>query len=78
MSATERDQKTSRQTSGVRLNDPTHWATRTVHSFHHWRGETEVMTWCALTGNLADGARLTTDLVSCLGCGQASLLAVRE
>lgn len=32
--------------------------------------------WCGIEVDLADGARQTTDLVSCLQCGEASYQAV--
>lgn len=76
MIATERDQKTSQQTSGVMLK-PGHWASAPIHSFQRWTGETELLTWCGLTANTADQARLTREIINCVQCGQASLTAVR-
>ena len=76
MTATARDHETSRRASGVRVN-PTHWANAAVHAFHRWTGETELLTWCGLTVNLADGGAHTRDLITCLQCGQASLRAAR-
>lgn len=76
MIATERDQKTSRQTSGVMLK-PGHWSSAPIHSFKAWTGETECVTWCDLTANMADGARLTREIINCVQCAQASLNAVR-
>lgn len=77
MIATARDKKTSSQTSGVMLK-PGHWASAPIHSFHYWTGETEAMTYCGLTANMANGARLTREIVNCVQCGQASLNAIRE
>jgi hypothetical protein len=77
MIATARDHKTSQQTSGVILK-PGHWSSAPIHSFHHWTGETEVVTYCGLAANMADGARLTREIVNCVQCGQASLLAIRS
>ena len=73
MIATARDKKTSAQTSGVMLK-PGHWASAPIHSFRSWTGETELQTWCGLKANMADGARLTTEIVSCVQCAQASLV----
>ena len=71
-----RDWSTARTIAGVRLN-PTHWAGVTVHAFHVWTGEHVLLTWCGIEANLEDGARQTTDLISCLSCGQASWEALR-
>lgn len=76
MIATERDQKTSQQTSGVMLK-PGHQMSRWIHSFKHWTGETELVTWCGLTANTADQAHLTREIINCVQCGQASLMAIR-
>jgi len=74
--ATERDRQTVKAVCGVRTN-PGHWANTVVHSFRRWLDDHTVETWCDLTVDLADGARQTTDLISCLACGQGSWRAFR-
>ncbi|MCC7369676.1 MAG: hypothetical protein IT306_14700 [Chloroflexi bacterium] len=76
MSAYERDQKTSRTVSGVWVKAG-HWASSTVHAFRRWTGETELVTWCGISVNLADGGAHTRDHITCLQCPQASLQAFR-
>lgn len=76
MTASERNHQTSAKASGVRTPagdaDSQH-----VHAFHRWLGETIVETWCGIEVNLADGGAHTRDLITCLGCAQASLKAIR-
>lgn len=76
MTATARDRKTSSTVSGVRVKAD-HWASSTVHAFHRWTGEAALLTWCGIEVNLADGGAHTRDLITCLGCAQASLKAIR-
>lgn len=76
VSAYARDQETRRKAAGVRVN-PTHWASASVHAHRTWTGQTTMQTWCGIDVNLEDGARQTTELISCLGCGQGSWLAFR-
>lgn len=75
VTGSQRDQKTSSETSGVWIK-PGHWASVTVHAFWRWTGETALLTWCGLEANMADGARLTTDTITCVQCAQASLRGV--
>lgn len=75
--AYRRDHRTSQQTSGVWIK-PGHWASTTVHAFHRWTGETSFVTWCGLEANTADGARLTTDVITCVQCPVAWLEAFRR
>ncbi len=63
--------------SGVRVKAD-HWASTTVHAFHHWTGETSILTWCGIEVNLADGGAHTRDLITCVQCPQASLQAFRS
>lgn len=72
----ERDRATTRTMGGVRLK-PGHWASVTVHAHRTWLSEHSMTLWCGIEANFEDGARQTTDLISCLGCGQASLDAWR-
>ena len=74
--AYKRDHQTAKVSAGVRVN-PGHWASISVHSFHRWTGEATVLTWCGITVELGDGGKLTTDLISCSGCGQASMQAFK-
>lgn len=76
MSAYERDMATSRKVSGVRVKAG-HWASRTVHAFCRWTGETELETWCGIAVNLADGGAHTRDHITCVQCPQASIQALR-
>lgn len=76
VTATDRDRETVRRACGVRVK-PGHWANASVHSFLRWTGESSLLTWCGIEANTADGARLTTDLISCLQCAQNSLTATR-
>lgn len=71
MIATERDHATSRRASGVRVKAD-HWASRTVHSFRRWTGDTTLSTWCGIEVDLQDGGAHTTDHVTCKQCPQAS------
>lgn len=73
----KRNRETVRGACGVRVN-PEHWASVNVHAFRRWTGDSTVMTWCGLTADSSDGARLTTDLISCSACAQASIKAFRE
>lgn len=73
----QRDRATQRTVVGVRLN-PTHWASVTVHAFRQWTGAATLQTWCGITADLEDGARQTTDLISCTQCSQASWKALRS
>ena len=74
--AYRRDQRTSESTSGAWLK-PGHWASVTVHAFHRWTGETSFVTWCGIAANTADGARLTTDTITCLTCPGAWMEAFK-
>lgn len=67
----DRDHQVVRTTGGVYVR-PGHWAARMVHAFHRWTGETTLATWCDLTVDLSEGGALTTDLISCLQCAEAS------
>lgn len=76
VTATDRDRHVVKTTGGVYLL-PGHWASVSVHSFHHWTGETTLVTWCGIEMDQEAGARLTPDLITCLSCGQASWKALR-
>lgn len=73
----DRDRQVVRTTGGVYVA-PGHWAARMVHSFRRWAGESMVETWCGLRVDVQEGGALTTDLITCLSCGQASWMAARE
>lgn len=73
----ERNKQTARTAAGVRLN-PDHWASRTVHAFREWTGESTLTTWCGIDVDLAAGGRHTTDLIGCVQCSQASYDALRN
>jgi hypothetical protein len=73
----DRDREVVRTTGGVYV-PPGHWAASSVHSFHRWTGQTTLVTWCGIDVDLEDGARLTSDLITCLACGQASWQALRK
>lgn len=74
----QRDRQTARTVGGVRLQAG-RWASGTVHAFWLWVGDTTIRTWCDVEAELLqDGARQTTDLISCLQCGQASWLAISD
>lgn len=73
----ERDKQTARTACGVRVKAD-HWASTTVHSHKTWTGDATVETWCGLAVDLEDGGRHTRDLISCLGCAQASYDAFRN
>lgn len=66
-----RDVQTRRTVGGVRLN-PEHWASVTVHAHRTWTSQHTIETWCGIEADMEAGARQTTDLISCLQCGQAS------
>lgn len=72
----DRDRQVARTTGGVYVKAG-HWASRTVHSFHRYTGETTLLTWCDLTVDLSEGGALTTDLIGCLQCSEASWRALR-
>lgn len=76
MNATARDQETSQRVSGVRVSR-SDWAGKSVHAFHRWTGETELLTWCGIAVNLAEGGAHTKDHITCLQCAQGSLKALR-
>ena len=76
MSVALRDHETAKRSPGLRT-DPTHWANTPVHSFHRWSEGTTALTWCGIRVDLSAGGAQTTDLISCLACGQASWEAVR-
>jgi hypothetical protein len=67
----ERNKQTARTAAGVRVKDG-HWASKTVHAFREWTGESDLTTWCGLDVDLSDGGRHTTDIITCLQCGEAS------
>jgi hypothetical protein len=71
----ERDRQTSRIYSGVRV--PPIWPGARVHAFHHWTGETTLLTWCGVEGDTEDGAETTTAFVNCSQCAVASLVYLR-
>ena len=77
MNAYQRDCETRREVGGVRTN-PSHWANISVHAFRHWLGESTLITHCDIEIDVARDGRQTTDLISCLQCGQASWLATQE
>lgn len=68
--------ETARKIAGVRTN-PEHWANAMVHAFRIWTGESTLLTWCGIEVDLTDKGRQTTDLISCLQCGQGSWRAFR-
>ena len=72
----ERNRATTRTMAGVRLK-PGHWASVTVHAHRTWISDTTMTLWCGIEADFEDGARQTTDLVTCVQCAQASLLAWR-
>lgn len=72
-----RSRETARTAAGVRL-PPSHTLSMSVHAFHRWTGEHELVTWCGIAVSVEDGARITTDTITCLGCPQASLQAFRR
>ena len=76
MSTYARDHETTRTVGGVRTATG-HWSAKTVHAFHRWTGDTTLETHCGLTVDLAEGGAQTTDMISCLQCGQASWGAFR-
>lgn len=67
----DRDHQTARTRAGVRVN-PTHWSSVTVHAFWRWTSDAVLLTWCGIEVDLREGGAHTTDLISCLGCGEAS------
>ena len=69
-----RDHETAKVSSGVRVN-PTHWASISVHAFHRSTGEKTLVTWCGIEVDLSAGGAHTTDIITCLACGEASLKA---
>jgi hypothetical protein len=69
-----RDADTVRTACGVRLS-PDHILSR---SFRTWTSESTLTTWCGIDTDTAQGAHLTTDLVSCLTCPEASWRALRD
>lgn len=76
VAAYRRDHQTVKVSAGVRVK-PTHWASISVHAFHRWTGEHSLVTWCGIAVELGDGARLTTDLISCVQCPVGSMQAFR-
>lgn len=71
-----RSRETARKAGGLRL-PPTHTLSASVHAFRRWTGEDTLATWCGIETGVEAGARLTTDLITCLGCPEASLGALR-
>jgi hypothetical protein len=67
----ERDRQTTRTMGGVRLKAG-HWASVTVHSHRTWTGPATMTLWCGIEADFEDGAKQTTDLISCSGCGEQS------
>lgn len=76
LTAYHRDRETQRKVGAVRVN-PQHWASINVHAFRTWTGEHSLSTWCGIEIDLADGARQTTDTITCSGCAEASWQAYR-
>lgn len=74
MSPALRDRQT---VCGVRLN-PAHGAGTTVHAFKAFTGDTTLETQCGVAADFEDGARQTTDLISCLGCAESSFQATQR
>jgi hypothetical protein len=68
----KRDRATARTAAGIRLNAAQHWATRSVHAFRRWTGETTAETWCGQQADFGAADRQTIDLISCLSCSEAS------
>jgi hypothetical protein len=71
-----RDAATVRSACGVRLS-PDHILSKSVHSFRQWIGDSEASVWCGIECDVSQGARLTTETITCLSCSEASWLAFK-